>query len=398
MSRYWFGLLMPGCGRQSRDVGRHGKIESNAAVGQLRPQLERGRRGRAPLDPEVPDVEGVERRTVGAAVVLGAHDRDRRVGRRLLLAVDVGGEQAVADEGQHPRRVAVEVEGHGTRRLAAEHPVLLEPVDADAVLAGRAELAGRDDVGVGPHAVLRVVREVQAGGEGVAVVRPCRVARRGDGDAVVEGQGRVVETSRRELAEDPPVGKLVVDHDGVAGRVGAVGHGEALPQGARVDRTEQPRAGLRIDREDEVDHLDVVVRADVSHRVGRVDPPAEDGEIVLVGQALEVGEGRAHCRCGDLGRLGDGVRAGALGGRGCPGCAAFLGEVRRARVERPGCARKDGQRSGDVMGDVVGEDGASLIGGSRGCRGDGRSREGGCDQGGTGESRDRGGQLPGPVW
>ena len=50
------------------------------------------------------------------------------------------------------------------------------------------------------------------------------------------------------------------------------------------------------------------------------------------------------------------------------------------------------------MGDVVGEDGASLIGGSRGCRGDGRSREGGCDQGGTGESRDRGGQLPGPVW
>src|SRR2546425_1250070 len=33
MSRYCAGLVIPGCGRQSRDVGAHGKTESNAAVG-----------------------------------------------------------------------------------------------------------------------------------------------------------------------------------------------------------------------------------------------------------------------------------------------------------------------------------------------------------------------------
>jgi hypothetical protein len=33
MSRNCAGSVMPGCGKQSRDVGAHGKIESNAAVG-----------------------------------------------------------------------------------------------------------------------------------------------------------------------------------------------------------------------------------------------------------------------------------------------------------------------------------------------------------------------------
>src|SRR5207245_3185836 len=33
MSRYCAGFTMPGCGRQSRDVGAQGKIESNGAVG-----------------------------------------------------------------------------------------------------------------------------------------------------------------------------------------------------------------------------------------------------------------------------------------------------------------------------------------------------------------------------
>ena len=33
MSRNWAGFVIPGCGRQSRDVGAHGKIESNEATG-----------------------------------------------------------------------------------------------------------------------------------------------------------------------------------------------------------------------------------------------------------------------------------------------------------------------------------------------------------------------------
>ena len=123
----------------------------------------------------------------------------------------------------------------------------------------------------------------------------------------------------------------------------------------------EQRAGLGVDGEDEVDHLDVVVRADVADRVGRVDPPAEDGEVVLVAEALEVRKGRAHGR-GHGTRLDDGIGGGALGGRRGARGAALLGKARRAGGEGARRACEDGQGSGDVVGDVVGEDGASLVG------------------------------------
>ena len=61
---------------------------------------------------------------------------------------------------------------------------------------------------------------------------------------------------------------------------------------ADVDRPEQQVALLVVDGVGQVDHLDVVVGADVADRVGRVDAEAEDVEVVLVAQALEVGERR----------------------------------------------------------------------------------------------------------
>ena len=73
--------------------------------------------------------------------------------------VDIGRQQTIADEGQHVRVVTVQKEADHTRRLAVDHLVLLEPVDADPVLVVEAEIARGHDVGVPPHAVLRVVRE-----------------------------------------------------------------------------------------------------------------------------------------------------------------------------------------------------------------------------------------------
>ena len=60
--------------------------------------------------------------------------------------------------------------------------------------------------------------------ERVAVVRARRVAGLRDGDAVVERRrrGRGIEAPRRELREQPAVGRLVVEDDRVAGFVGAV--------------------------------------------------------------------------------------------------------------------------------------------------------------------------------
>ena len=86
------------------------------------------------------------RETVAGAVVLCPDDRDRRIGLRLLLPVDVGGEKPVADKRQHVRSISVEEEAHGPCRLAVHHLVLLEGVHPDSVLDGRSELARRENV------------------------------------------------------------------------------------------------------------------------------------------------------------------------------------------------------------------------------------------------------------
>ena len=165
-------------------------------------------------------------------VVLRADHRDggARFGERG--AVEVRRQQAVADQRQGLRVIAVEEEAHHPRWGAGQHRTLLQAVHADAVLDGRAELPGRDRVSVGPHAVLRVVGEVEAGGKRVPVVRTSRVGGRRDGDAVVERQRGVVETPRGELRQDPPVGQLIVQHDRVAGGLRAVVDREAVPQRA----------------------------------------------------------------------------------------------------------------------------------------------------------------------
>ena len=84
------------------------------------------------------------------------------------------------------------------------------------------------------------------------------------------------------MGENPAILELVVQHDRVAGGIGAVGHGEAGPQHPGVHRSEQQCPRLRVDGEDQVHYLDVVVRPDIAVGVGRVYPETEDVEIVLI--------------------------------------------------------------------------------------------------------------------
>ena len=53
------------------------------------------------MDVELPDVERVERRAVGRAVILRSDNRDLGVGFRFLLAVNVRRQQTIADQRQH---------------------------------------------------------------------------------------------------------------------------------------------------------------------------------------------------------------------------------------------------------------------------------------------------------
>jgi hypothetical protein len=212
---------------------------------------------------------------------------------RLRLPVDVRRQEPVADQIERDGTLS-EQEAHGTGvRVALDHLVPLEAVDADPVdrLVLDPELACRDQVGVAPDSVLRIVGEVVPGREGVPVVGARRIARRRDRDAVVEQVERlvrIVDAAGRELGEDPAIRELIVDHDRIARGLRALVDRKSGPQRAGVDRPEEARAGLGVDGEHEVHHLDVMVRADVAHRVRRVDAEAEEIEVVLVAQPLEV--------------------------------------------------------------------------------------------------------------
>src|SRR5581483_1917824 len=102
--------------------------------------------------------------------------------------------------------------------------------------AGRAEDVRREVVAVGPDAQLRVVEEVRAQVEAVAVPRARRVARLRDGDALVR---RDVVPVDGELAHEPAVGELVVEHDGVAGAAALAEAAETAPERADPDWAEQ---------------------------------------------------------------------------------------------------------------------------------------------------------------
>ena len=126
--------------------------------------------------------------------------------------------------------------------MAVDHFVLLERVDANAVLGRGSEFASGDCVGIRPHSIFRIVRKVHAGRECIPIVAASRIAGCGDRNAVV-----VSGAARGELRQEPAVHKLVVQYDWVAGWICAVRDCEAAPQRPRIDGPEQQSAGLGID-------------------------------------------------------------------------------------------------------------------------------------------------------
>src|SRR5829696_8585265 len=170
-----------------------------------------------PFYKEVPDINGIECPTIPTTIILRADNRDRRVGLWLLFAVDIGRQQAVANQRQDVWIIAIKEKADRPRiRLAIDHLVLLKGIDPNPIFDGRSKLTGGDHIGIRPDTVLWVIREVEACGKGVAVVGTSRVACGRDGDAVVEGETWIIQAAGRELGQKPPVHELVVDHNGIA--------------------------------------------------------------------------------------------------------------------------------------------------------------------------------------
>ncbi|MCG3195479.1 MAG: hypothetical protein DIJKHBIC_04762 [Thermoanaerobaculia bacterium] len=222
--------------------------------------------GRGEVRGELPDRQRVHGGAVRAAVVHRADEEVGGPGGGQRTAVEVRGQQAVSDiEGTAGRGRRDQERDHLRGRVSGDELRAVDGVGAHADEGAAAlELACADVERVRPDAVLRVVGKVAARAEGVAVIAAGRVGRRRDGHAVVEGRAR-----GGELGEDPAVGKLVMQHDGVTRVLRLTGAAEAGPQRVVERRAVQQRAGLAVDRKREVRHGHVVVRAHVAHRVGR---------------------------------------------------------------------------------------------------------------------------------
>ncbi len=209
---------------------------------------------------------------------LERHEVVRRAGRRRRRPVEVRRQHAALE---------ARVEGDHSGRSAGEHRATIERVGAALERVVRPEHVEGHVVRVGPDAELAVVaEEVVARLELVLVIRARGVARRRDGEALVEGAGWKV--GQRELREHPAVGLAVVAHERIAVVLNLARAAEAGPEGVAGKRTEDDVAQLVVDHRDVVDVLDVVVRADVALRVGRNDPKTDDGGIVGVGETLEL--------------------------------------------------------------------------------------------------------------
>ena len=247
------------------DAVRGGPPELGYAGSRRRAQLRESRGGRAG--------EQSERRVGGNGEVgvevedfVGAgpgpfDKRSRCAGRRQVRTVQVGGQIAilggpVGDAGADERG-----------REAGEHlrPVEGEGLRAEEGRAGRVEHVHAHVVGVWPDGELGIVEEVCAEMKAIAVIRAGGIARDGDGDALV---GR--DPGACELADDPAVGELVVDHDRVAVAIGLANAAKAGPDRGDARRPQhRGTRGLVEDLIAFVDDLDVLRRAHLAIGVRR---------------------------------------------------------------------------------------------------------------------------------
>ncbi len=188
--------------------------------------------------------------------------------------------RSVQIAGQHASQVEIdgaEIEVDEGRRLSGEH---LLPIERHDALPGPLEhksgvLVHGHVVGVGPNAELRIV--VQAAERVlVPVVLTQRVGRRGHRDALVEGPEEQPEEAvgNRELAEQPAIGQVIVEHDDVAVVCRLAWSPESRPEriaGGRAVEQRRRRRGraLREDRKRQVHPLHVVAAAHGANRVRR---------------------------------------------------------------------------------------------------------------------------------
>src|SRR6266568_7203531 len=204
------------------------------------------------------------------------HKRRRRACRRQTRAVEVGRQVdffswSAGDPG-----------GDERGRLAGEHLGAVECVwlRTQEGCAGRVEYVHAHVIGIGPDTQVWVVEKVGPKVKGVAVPTAGGIAGRGDCDAFVSG-----DAGAGELADEPAIGKLVVERYWVAIAGGFARTTKATPNCSNTDRTQHRGAGRLVkDLEAFVDYLHVLRRPHLAIGIGRraVARNTREGDAVKV--------------------------------------------------------------------------------------------------------------------
>ena len=141
----------------------------------------------------------------GGAIEIGRQERRDRATERTDRADEGGGRTS-----QH--RGAIEGE-----RLRAE-----------IGRAGGIEHVHAHVVGVGPDRQVRVIEEVRAEVKAITIIGAGGIARGGDSHAFI-GDRRAAGRGRK-LSDDPAIGQLIIEDDGIAGAARLAGAAEAAPE------------------------------------------------------------------------------------------------------------------------------------------------------------------------
>ena len=145
-----------------------------------------------------------------------------------------------------------------------------------------------------------IVEEVRAQVKAITVIGTGGVARGGDGNALV-----CRDPTARELADDPAVGELVVEDDGIAVAGGLADAAKPAPDRGDARGTQHRSARVLVeDLVAFVDDLHVLRRADFAVGVGR----RAVARHARKGDAVEVQRGAGDARRGGK-RLGGPVGA-----------------------------------------------------------------------------------------
>ena len=148
--------------------------------------------------------------------------------------------------------------------IAGDHLRTIQRVRSDTRECRPVELAGANEVGIRPNGEFGIIRKSTQRSDGITEIGARGIGSLRNRDAIKERRG-----ARRELGEQPAIGQLIVENNGIAGVLGLTRAAKSSPELIVCERTHERSPGLVKDLEAEVGHGDDVVGTHIAVGIRR---------------------------------------------------------------------------------------------------------------------------------